>query len=82
MSSICQPLLLHFTGLAEITKKPLTQTARFNYMENEMTEQQLRQILRANGVEEDELEAQVDRFADDQRRDRIDRELENTEKPE
>ena len=47
-----------------------------------MTEQQLRMILRANGVEEDELEAQVDRFADDQRRDRIDRELENKEKPE
>ena len=45
-----------------------------------MTEQQLRMILRANGVEEDELEAQIDRFADDQRRDQIDREL--TEKPE
>ena len=47
-----------------------------------MTEQQLRAVLREHEYDEDEIEAQIDRWADDQRRDRIDRELENKEKPE
>jgi hypothetical protein len=51
-----------------------------------MTEQQLRMVLRANGVEEDELEAQLDRWIDEQQHDQEERHyierVERKEKPE
>jgi len=38
-----------------------------------MTEQQMRKTLQDNDVEQDELEAQIDRWADEQNRDRQER---------
>jgi len=38
-----------------------------------MTEQQMRKTLQDNDVEQDELEAQIDRWADERNRDRQER---------
>lgn len=47
-----------------------------------MTEYQIRRRLKDLDYDEDEIESRTAELADDQRRDKIDRELENKEKPE
>ena len=54
--------------------------ARLNFTENKMTEQQMRKTLQDNDIEEDEIEAQIDRWADDKTRMREEMEyMERTE---